>query len=225
MEKPRLIKDLGMLSPTPISKYTIRFGLYECPYCKETFTCRMQSIETENTKSCGCSTKKLLSKSSSTHKFSKTKLYKKYLTIKARCYNKNFCQYMDYGGRGIYVEKIWLDDFTVFKDWALENGYDPKLEIDRIDNDGPYGPLNCRWVTHPKNNQNSRLLRSTNMSGYRGVRWDKRIKKWAASIGWNNNIYFLGNHSNILDAARAYNKFVIDNKTAHPLNPIPDEDD
>ena len=65
----------------------------------------------------------------------------------------------NYYDRGIRVCEEWKD-FITFKEWALSNGYDSKLQIDRINNDGNYCPENCRWVTHQTNSQkrtNSKL--------------------------------------------------------------------
>lgn len=58
-----------------------------------------------------------------------------------------------YGGRGIAVCDEW-QDYETFRAWADANGWQQKLEIDRIDNDGPYSPGNCRIVTHQENCQN-----------------------------------------------------------------------
>lgn len=86
----------------------------------------------------------------------KNVLYSRWEGIKRRCYNKNFSQYRDYGGRGIKVCEEWLYDFEAFYYWSINNGFKPELEIDRINNDGNYEPSNCRWVTHKENMNNRR---------------------------------------------------------------------
>ena len=76
--------------------------------------------------------------------------------MKTRCYNQRHVGYQWYGGRGISVCPKWRANFESFKKWALENGYNDTLSIDRIDNDGDYSPENCRWVSKSAQNSNKR---------------------------------------------------------------------
>jgi hypothetical protein len=66
--------------------------------------------------------------------------------------------YHNYGARGITVDPRW-DDFAVFERWMLDHGWESELDLDRIDNDGPYSPENCRLVTRSKNLRNTRRSR------------------------------------------------------------------
>ena len=75
--------------------------------------------------------------------------------MKYRCCNKNAINYERYGGRGISICKEW-QSFEPFYDWAIENGYQDDLSIDRIDNNGNYEPINCQWQTNKKQSRNRR---------------------------------------------------------------------
>ena len=70
----------------------------------------------------------------------------------------NFIGASRYCLRGISVCEEW-NDFAVFRDWAIANGYEDNLTIDRIDNDRGYCPSNCRWITLRDQQSN----RSTNI--------------------------------------------------------------
>ena len=96
-----------------------------------------------------------------------TRLHNIWLSMRERCYRENHPYYGDYGGRGITICDEW-DDFTKFRDWAIANGYADNLTIDRIDSNGNYEPLNCRWATM-KEQQNNR--RSNRIVYYKGLKY------------------------------------------------------
>lgn len=99
-----------------------------------------------------------------------TRLYKIWSNMKTRCYNPNYPRYNNYGGRGIKIYKAWLDDFTAFYDWAMANGYNEKLTLDRIDVNGNYEPSNCRWVDYHTQAINKR---TTRVYEYNGVKFNQ----------------------------------------------------
>lgn len=107
-------------------------------------------------KSCGCWRNEKAKKDSTTHGMSHSRLYNIYSNMKDRCYNKKTSSYKRYGGRGIKICQEWLDDFENFKNWALPNGYNDSLTIDRINNNGNYEPSNCRWITSKEQQSNTR---------------------------------------------------------------------
>lgn len=112
-------------------------------------------LKTGNTKSCGCYRKEDASKKFTKHNKSADKLYGVWQTMKQRCYNKNNKSYNNYGGRGIIVYSEWKNEFMNFYNWAINNGYDSGLTLDRINVNGNYEPNNCRWVNQ-LNQQNNR---------------------------------------------------------------------
>ena len=86
------------------------------------------------------------------------RLYRIYQNMKGRCTRKYNTSYHLYGQRGISVCDEWMKKagkgFRAFEEWALSNGYQDDLTLDRIDNDGNYEPSNCRWVTVSEQNRN-----------------------------------------------------------------------
>ena len=93
-----------------------------------------------------------------------------------RCNDPKRKKYKDYGGRGISVCPEWNDP-NVFIDWAEQNGYEPGLQLDRIDNNGNYSPDNCRWLT-PK--ENSRNRRNTVFLTVNGI--TKSVAEWCETL-------------------------------------------
>ena len=133
-----------------------------------------KALRKGTTQSCGCLRRETTAKKNYKHggsfRGNAERLYGIYQDMRRRCYDPRRPAYPDYGGRGIYICNEWYypDDFAkgyvAFRDWAYKNGYYDQpddtpygkmLSIDRIDNDGPYAPWNCRWVDmyHQSNNR------------------------------------------------------------------------
>lgn len=108
--------------------------------------------------SCGCYKSEKSHETFFKHGMKNHPLYEVWSSMKKRCYNPNEPGYKNYGGRGIYVCDRWKDDFQAFYE-DMHEGYKPGLQLDRIDNDGPYSPENCHWVTPKENARNKRTNR------------------------------------------------------------------
>ncbi len=108
-------------------------------------------------KTCGCLNEK--------HGLSRKPLYRCWRSIKERCYLETYINSDRYKDRNIQMCEEWKNSFLSFKQWALNNGYDPSLRIDRINNDGNYEPSNCRFVTNQENVNNRETTFKVNYNG------------------------------------------------------------
>ena len=136
------------------------------------------NLRNGNTKSCGCLHEETMREILQKHGEKQTRLYRIWQNMKNRCRNKNVSCYKYYGGKGVGVCDKWANDFLSFRNWALENGYEENLTIDRIDNDGDYEPSNCRWVTMGVQSRNKRH----GANPYR----DKKTGRYASKEGVDN---------------------------------------
>ena len=78
-----------------------------------------------------------------------------WLNIVTRCYNSNNVGYHNYGGRGIGIDKSWLENPTAFINWYIKN-YQQGYQVDRIDVNGQYSEENCRIISQRDNANNKR---------------------------------------------------------------------
>ncbi len=134
-----------------------------------------------------------------THGMHGTATYKCWEQVKQRCLNPKNPDYKHYGGRGITFCAAWLKFEGFLADMGVRPG---KLELDRINNDGDYGPGNCRWATRTQQVRNQGL-RSDNTSGVSGVYWNKRNKKWQVQITVSSKHIHLGYFADIENAIKA----------------------
>lgn len=83
---------------------------------------------------------------------SDNKLRERFRLMYRRCYNEEKDHsFKHYGGKNVKICDEWLSDPSKFEKWALANGYDPKLSIDRRDENGDYCPENCSWISMSRN--------------------------------------------------------------------------
>ncbi len=99
-------------------------------------------------------------------------------SMKQRCFNPNCKAYRNYGARGIDVCPEWVTSLEAFRSWAMANGYQSGLTLDRRDNERGYSPENCRWVDRPTQNRNRRGLKPIEHNGE-----TRLLCEWAEATG------------------------------------------
>ena len=148
-------------------------------------------------------------------------LYQTWANMLSRCYNSAVPNFVNYGGRGIYVVKRWFNFATFARDMGLKP--DPSLTLERINNDGPYEPANCRWDTRTAQCLNRRVFKN-NTCGARGV-VEVSQGRFEARFDYEGTRHRLGRFDSVVEAENVRNAFVglffVNKKAA--LAMIPDE--
>jgi len=155
------------------------YWLCKCDCGKEKVVARRHLVS-GNVKSCGC-LRGLENKSRVKHGLSSSNIYNRYFGMIKRCCLPSNPSYKHYGQRGISVCEEWADKdsgFVNFKNWAYSNGYEKGLQLDRIDVNGNYEPMNCRWATSAQNANNKRSNVPITIGGE-----TKNLYEWAKLAG------------------------------------------
>lgn len=146
----------GRLIATGLLRRKHRVSIWVCKCdCGNATNVRSGKLRSGSTRSCGCLAKDVLLARNTKHHMSKTRQYRIWCNMIARCYNKRSSRYKDWGGRGIRVCKRWRSSFEAFWHDMIE-GYASSLSIDRINNNRNYSKSNCRWATIQEQNSNKR---------------------------------------------------------------------
>ncbi len=145
----------------------------------------LNGLRMGGTTSCGCFRLECISKRMKKHGLSKHPLFSIWSGIIQRCYSKRDPQYRIYGGRGVRVAKEWKNNFQLFYDWCMANGWEKGLEIDKdkMGNGLLYGPNTCSVLTSEENSH----YKSTNFN----VKFNgetKCLKVWCIELGLNYKI-------------------------------------
>lgn len=139
--------------------------LCECK-CGTKRIVKAYALKNGRSKSCGCLRAELARDKHIKHGKTGTRIYNIWRSMKKRCYIKSSKDYIRYGKRGILICSEWKESFENFYNWAINNGYNDNLTIDRIDVNGNYEPSNCRWITMKEQQSNKR---SNHLITYKGV--------------------------------------------------------
>ena len=152
--------------------------------CGNKKTVSTQHLRSGTIQSCGCYRLSQLREKLVTHGMSGSRLYSIWGHMKCRIKNPKDHKYPLYGGRGIRLCESW-EDFEPFHEWAIANGYQEDLSIERIDVNGDYCPENCKWI--PLKDQ-AKNRRSNHTLTWRGE--TKTITEWSEDLDIKPNIIF-----------------------------------
>lgn len=144
--------------------------------CGKEVTVRQSMLVAQQTKSCGCLARDLSVARSTKHGMFGTPEYHAWTHMKGRCNSPSHSDYRNYGGRGISVCPAWQSFENFLADMGLRPS--PQHSLDRINNDGDYEPLNCRWATVIEQSRNRRTCTFITFDGR-----TKTAKDWCELLG------------------------------------------
>lgn len=160
-----------------------RETMYLCKcICGNTTSVSKSKLMKGATKSCGCLLKELYASRSDSPQYRELK--KALCRASERCYREACRSYARYGGRGITVCEEWRSSPESFCEWALANGWEKGLQLDRVDNNGNYEPGNCRWVTSKVNNRNRSNNRIVRVSDSTQMTLQEAVETYSV-VAWS----------------------------------------
>jgi len=189
-----------------------RRALFLCT-CGKAFKSTLNNVISGNKKSCGCK-----NKSSYKEGITDNKYYTIWVNIKNRCYSESASVYNRYGGRGIRMSEEFLNDSVKFCNYLkiLPDNDRKNYSLDRVNNDGNYERGNLRFTDKSTQTINRRKFTS-NTSGFTGVHFCTKTRKWKSEIGFNKKTICLGSYSCKYEALEARNSYIMENNLPHKI--------
>ncbi len=173
------IESLGVMPYKNTRKLTICRWLCDCGNEREL---PLTWVRSGKFKSCGCN------QHMTTHGKTHSPEHVAWGNMKARCFNENYTQYKDYGGRGIRVCDRWLRFENFYED--MGDKPDTTYQLDRIDPDGDYCLENCRWAS-----RRTQVVNKRHNSQIQGIIREKNdeIERLKYLLTLNNISFEVGN--------------------------------
>lgn len=174
----------GLPYTFPSTGYTLPRYNCKCSCGKEKLV-RLSTLESGESKSCGCLNKEICSNQMKTHGLSKHRLYSIWFDMNRRCFDSSRKDYVHYGGRGIIVDPRWVGNngLVQFIEDMMPT-YKDGLEIERINVNGNYCKENCSWETRRNQVINRRVTGKKFDSHFIEFNGEKLcISQWADRTG------------------------------------------
>lgn len=143
------------------------------------------NLRTGHTDNCGCLTKDRKRESSTIHGMSKSSEYQCWQNMKSRCLDEKDKQFPYYGGRGISIQKDWIENFQEFLK-CVGKKPDVSFTLERIDNNGDYCFENVKWVSRQHQSKNRGKFKN-NSTGITGVNLVRKNDTWYYIAIWEEN--------------------------------------
>lgn len=141
----------------------------------------------ETSKNCGCLRRAKVASRNRRHDLSQSNEYSIWSGIRARCGNPNHPSYHKYGARGVKVVDRWNSFLNFLEDMGPRPS--EKHSIERVDNNGNYGPDNCIWATIDVQSVNRRNTRFASLNGR-----TLSLRDWAPVVGIPKSVLYARAH-------------------------------